>query len=158
MVSNGRKKKSSSKRENSLTKDTIDKLLSAAVKARKNAYAPYSSYKVGAAVLTEDGKIFIGSNVENAVYGATVCAERNAVFKAVNEGYRSIKAVAVVAKPMKDNELVKPCGICRQVLSEFGDDIIILLSDTNATHIEKINLKKLFPDPFKLDKKRNVND
>ena len=92
------------------------KLLAAALAARENAYAPYSKFKVGAAVETADGHIFTGCNVENASYGLTCCAERNAVFAAIGSGARSFKALCVVADT---EEPVAPCGACRQVLAEF---------------------------------------
>ena len=95
----------------------FSQLINAARQALENAYSPYSGYKVGAALLTCDGKIFTGCNIENGSYGATNCAERTAVFKAVSEGKRRFSALAIAAE---DGESVAfPCGICRQVLSEF---------------------------------------
>lgn len=133
-----------------LSKNTVNKLFIEAKKARENAYSPYSKFKVGSAVLTGDNKIFSGSNVENSVYGATVCAERIAIFKAVNEGYRKINAISIVANKMDGKNFTKPCGICRQVLSEFGDDIKIYLSDSTLSVREIINLIDIFPEPFHL--------
>ena len=94
-------------------------LLEKAYEGRKNAYAPYSKFKVGAAVLMENGKIYTGCNIENASYGATNCAERTAIFKAISEGNRKICAIAIVGA---DDEYTYPCGICRQVIAEFADE------------------------------------
>lgn len=96
-----------------------EKLINSAIEAREKAYAPYSNFKVGAAVLCDEDKIFSGCNVENASYGATNCAERTAIFKAVSEGYTKIKAIALIGDP---NGFTYPCGICRQVISEFAEN------------------------------------
>ena len=130
---------------NKLSKD--DKLLIAeALKVRKNAYAPYSKFKVGAALLGRSGKIYAGCNVENATYGATICAERSAVSKAVTDGERSFKKIAVVAD-MK--EPCPPCGICRQILFEFSPNMkVIMVNLKGKTKI--IELKKLLPSAFRL--------
>jgi len=122
-----------------------EKLIELAKNASNKAYAPYSKYNVGAALLTEDGKIFTGCNVENASYGLTICAERVAVFKAVSEGYKKFKAIAIFAK----GALPYPCGACRQVLAEFDDgemDVII----SNGESIKKFKLKDLLPFSFSL--------
>ena len=97
-----------------------EELIREAFKAMKNAYAPYSNYHVGAAVLTDDGKVFLGANIENASYGATNCAERSAVFSAYSNGYHKdrIKALAIVSD---GDRIAAPCGICRQVLCELLD-------------------------------------
>jgi cytidine deaminase len=122
------------------------KLIEEAHKAREHAYAPYSKFKVGAAVLTNNGNIFTGSNIENASYGATICAERVAAYKAVSAGQRDIIAVAVIADL---KEPVPPCGICRQVLVEFGPDAeIIMLNLQGQERSEKIS--KLLPYAFSL--------
>ena len=97
-------------------------LISAATAARLEAYAPYSNFKVGAALLAKDGRVFTGCNVENLSYGLTICAERNAIFAAVAAGVREFEAIAVVADT---RESVSPCGACRQVMAEFGDFKII---------------------------------
>ena len=102
-----------------------DKLVSLAAEARKKAYAPYSNFAVGAALLAKSGRVYTGCNVENVSYGLTVCAERVAVFKAVSEGEREFEAIAVVTE-----NGVTPCGACRQVLIEFGDDIQVIVADT----------------------------
>lgn len=102
------------------------RLLAAAAEARENAFAPYSHFKVGAAVETEDGRIFSGCNVESASYGLTICAERVAIFSAVAAGYRRIQRIAVIADT---NELTAPCGACRQIIWEFGGDIEVDLAN-----------------------------
>ena len=98
------------------------KLISAATTARLFAYAPYSNFQVGAALLTKDGRVFTGCNVENLSYGLTICAERSALFAAVTAGVREFEAIAIVADTC---EPVSPCGACRQVMAEFGDFKII---------------------------------
>jgi len=121
-------------------------LIERARKARENAYAPYSKFKVGAAILTEDGEVYTGVNVENASFGLTVCAERVALFKAVSDGKRSFKAIAVVADT---EEPVPPCGACRQVLSEFGDMKVIMANLKGDVKIAR--LRDLLPDSFKFE-------
>ncbi|OQX56957.1 MAG: cytidine deaminase [Thermotoga sp. 4484_232] len=121
-------------------------LIERARKARENAYAPYSKFKVGAAILTEDGEVYTGVNVENASFGLTVCAERVALFKAVSDGKRSFKAIAVVAD---SEEPVPPCGACRQVLSEFGDMKVIMANLKGDVKIAR--LRDLLPDSFKFE-------
>lgn len=120
-------------------------LISAAKEARENAYVPYSNFKVGAAVLTDDGEIYKGCNIENASYGATNCAERTAIFKAVSEGHRTIKAIAVIGS---DENLTYPCGICRQVIAEFAsEDIkIIIAKDENEFIIR--SMEDILPGAF----------
>ena len=122
----------------------MNKLLEAALEARKNAHAPFSHFQVGAAIESADGRIFTGCNVENATYGLTVCAERVAVFKAISEGARKFTRIAVAA----DTEtLTPPCGACRQILWEFcGDAELTLVNLQGKT--ETFRLKDLFPRPF----------
>lgn len=109
------------------------------------AYAPYSRFKVGAALLTKTGEVFTGVNVENASFGATICAERTAFVKAVSEGFREFDAIAVVSS---DGEAY-PCGICRQFMFEFGDDLkVITGEDEDHLHIREI--KELLPEGFRL--------
>jgi cytidine deaminase len=121
-----------------------DALIAAALKVRENAFAPYSKFKVGAALEDSDGRIHTGCNVENATYGLTVCAERVAVFKAISEGVRKFRRVAVAADT---DVLTPPCGACRQILWEFcGDVEIILVNPRGKT--ETYQLKELFPKPF----------
>jgi cytidine deaminase len=115
----------------------------AASETRQHAYAPYSNYPVGAALLTTSGRIFTGVNVENAVYSATICAERAAVFKAVSEGERDFQAVAVVT-----NNGGSPCGSCRQVLVEFGLDTVVLIADGEGNLIDETTVAGLLPNAF----------
>ena len=124
-----------------------DALIVEAKKARENAYARFSNFKVGAALLTNDGKIFSGCNVENSSYGLTNCAERTAVFKAVSEGYTKFKAIAVYAD---SNPPATPCGACRQVLFEFNPDLEILCSNSMGIS-EKFKLSELLPEGFRLE-------
>ena len=121
-----------------------DALIAAALAARENAFAPYSKFKVGAAIEDGDGRIHTGCNVENATYGLTLCAERVAIFKAISEGVRKFRRVAVAADT---DVLTPPCGACRQILWEFcGDVDIILVNPRGQT--ETYRLKELFPKPF----------
>ena len=119
-----------------------DELVRAARAAREKAYAPYSNYKVGAALLTEDGSIFTGCNVENASYPAGICAERTAIAKAVSEGHRQFVAIAVATI----NGGV-PCGICRQVMNEFAADLLVILADETGIASEA-TLRELLPRAF----------
>jgi len=121
------------------------KLSKFAIDARENAYVPYSKFKVGAAVITEDGTIYTGCNIENASYGATNCAERTAIFKAVSEGHKKIKAIAVVGD-MSTNTY--PCGICRQVIVEFAtEDIQIILVKNEEEYVVK-TMEEILPGAF----------
>ena len=122
----------------------MDPLVEAALDARENAHAPFSHFKVGAALEDESGRIHTGCNVENATYGLTVCAERVAIFKAISEGARGFTRVAVVADT--DN-LTPPCGACRQILWEFCGDVEIVLSNL-AGKTETLRLGTLFPRAF----------
>lgn len=117
-------------------------LIQAAIEARERAYAPYSNYLVGAAILVDDGRIFTGVNVENASYGLTICAERTAVFKAVSEGYQKIHAVVVATE-----NAGSPCGACRQVLAEFAGDVPVWLVNDSGNGRET-TLYTLLPDHF----------
>lgn len=128
-----------------MTSELLERLVDAARRARENAYAPYSEYRVGAALATEDGTIFSGCNVENASYGATICAERGAIARMVASGGSSpIACVIVTAGPNP----AAPCGICRQVLAEFAKDIPIVLVGDDA-RIET-TLAELLPMRFEL--------
>lgn len=124
-------------------------LLEAAAEAATHAHAPYSRYRVGAALLTESGDLFCGCNVENASYGLTVCAERTAVFSAVAEGHRRFRALAVVAV---GEQIPYPCGACRQVLSEFCDaDLPVLVARAEFLDVpEELSLGELLPKSFEL--------
>lgn len=122
----------------------MNNLLEAALAARERAHAPFSNFKVGAALEDDQGRIFTGCNVENATYGLTICAERVALFKAISEGARSFKRIAVAA----DSEvLTPPCGACRQILWEFCGDVEIILTNLSGKN-ETLKLKDLFPRPF----------
>jgi cytidine deaminase len=127
-------------------------LISYAKKAMGNAYAPYSGFSVGAALLTTEGEVFTGCNVENASFGATICAERCAMIKAVSEGYTSFEKIAIVSS---SNNITYPCGVCRQFLSEFMDeDSTIVLIDDND-EIKEYSLGCLIPFAFNLSKDDN---
>lgn len=125
--------------------DENKQLYEMAVKAKEYAYAPYSGFKVGAAVLTSDGMVFLGNNIENASYGATVCAERVAIFKAVSEAKKNIVKLAIASDT---NDFTMPCGICRQVISEFMPDGEIILGSENEIKVCKVS--ELLPYAFKL--------
>ena len=118
-------------------------LVERALQARGWAYAPYSDYQVGAALLTESGKIYDGVNVESAAYPTSICAERVAVFKAVSEGERHFQAVAVVTENGGF-----PCGACRQVMAEFGLSTLVLIGDLNGIIIHETTVGDLLPGAF----------
>jgi cytidine deaminase len=121
-----------------------DLLIEAAKQARENAHAPYSNFRVGAALRSTSGRIFGGCNVENATYGLTMCAERVAIFKAVSEGERGFSAISVVT----DTEvLTPPCGACRQLIWEFCGDIPVNMSNLKG-QMEVVQMRELFPRPF----------
>jgi len=124
-------------------------LIEAAIKARENAYVPYSDFKVGAAVLMEDDSIVSGCNIENASYGATNCAERTAIFTAIAGGHKRIKAVAVIGD---EHNYTYPCGICRQVIVEFAAnrDIPILIVKNQKDYLVK-SLEEILPGAFTKD-------
>ena len=122
-----------------------EKLLQAAMAARENAYAPYSRFLVGAAVLAEDGKIYSGCNVENASYGLTCCAERNAIFAAIAAGNRQLQALCVVGNTA---EPISPCGACRQVMAEFKLPVIYLANMEGR--VKRTTLAELLPYGFTL--------
>ena len=137
--------------ENEAMEEKIRKtLIQAALDARKTAYTPYSHFQVGAALLTEEGDIFIGGNIENASYGATNCAERTAVFKAVSEGRRAFKAIAIAGgmEGEAPSDYAYPCGICRQVMSEFaGADFSVIIAKSISDYKE-YKLCELLPCSF----------
>lgn len=118
-------------------------LIELAIQVRQHAYAPYSHYPVGAALLGESGEIYTGVNVENAAYPTTICAERAAVFQAVARGERKFRAIAVVTENGGS-----PCGSCRQVLAEFGLDTLVLIADTQGKLLLEASLKELLPYSF----------
>lgn len=125
---------------------TNKELLSIADKAMENAYAPYSKFHVGAALLCKGGTVFTGCNIENATYGATNCAERTAIFKAVSEGQRDFEAIAIVSSGGGETF---PCGICRQVMAEFAPEIKVVLRD-EADNEHIYPLVELLPKSFSL--------
>ena len=127
-------------------------LMALAVKARENAYAPYSDFRVGAALLTESGRVYMGCNIENASYTPTVCAERNAIFTAVHCGEREFEAIAIVGGHRGDVKgVTAPCGVCRQVMSEFcSPDFKVILVTSRDGDFEETTLGELLPYMFKL--------
>lgn len=132
-----------------MTKEAIKDLIVAAMDARNNSYCPYSGYAVGAALLTSE-RIYKGCNIENSSYGATNCAERTAIFKAVSEGIKDFKAIAVVGAPKGEEirDYAFPCGICRQVMAEFCDmdfNVIVAISIDNY---KIYKLSELLPEAF----------
>jgi cytidine deaminase len=123
---------------------SIDRLIAAATAARENAHAPFSHFKVGAAVEDSDGHMHTGCNIENATYGLTLCAERVAVFKAVSEGIKQFTRVAVVTST---GILTPPCGACRQILWEFCGDAELVLANLDGKR-ETMRISDIFPRPF----------
>jgi cytidine deaminase len=126
-----------------ITDETRNNLIQSALEARQWAYAPYSHYKVGAALLTASGRVYDGVNVENAAYPNGICAERVAVFKAVSEGEREFSAIAVVT-----SNGGSPCGACRQVLSEFGLDTLVYLANEEGEIRQETTVAELLPGAF----------
>ncbi|UCC86716.1 MAG: cytidine deaminase [Anaerolineales bacterium] len=122
-----------------------DELVASATGARERSYAPYSNFKVGAALLGKSGRIYIGCNVENAAYGPSMCAERTAIFKAVSEGERDFEAIAAVSEGG-----ASPCGTCRQVMMEFAPDMTVIIADTQG-HTRLTIVRDLLPDGFTSD-------
>lgn len=124
--------------------EQVDALMGAAREVRERAYAPYSRFLVGAAVLGDDGSVTPGANVENASYGLGMCAERSAVFRAVSEGVEALSAVAVIGS---NPQPAWPCGACRQVLWEFGPEMIVVSEGLDGTR-EEVRLADLLPKAF----------
>lgn len=122
----------------------FDLLLQRARETREKAYAPFSGFSVGAALLGKSGKIYTGCNVENSSYGLTICAERVALFKAISEGEKAFDTLAVIADTAKP---VPPCGACMQVLAEFNPDLTVIMANTKGMKKTE-RLSKLFPEPF----------
>ena len=121
-----------------------DKLIAAAKQVRENAHAPYSNFRVGAALRAKSGQVYTGCNVENSTYGLTVCAERVAIFKAISEGERGFDAIAVVADTPNPTP---PCGACRQLIWEFCGDVDIILSNLKG-QVEVVRTSAILPRPF----------
>ncbi|MGV8145629.1 MAG: cytidine deaminase [Alkaliphilus sp.] len=130
------------------------KLINLAIEARKKAYVPYSNFPVGAAVLMGSGKVYTGCNIESASYGATNCAERTAIFKAISEGERRIVTIAIVGDL---NTITYPCGICRQVFLEFARDMKIIVA-TSKTNYKEYTLEEIIPFSFTPDDLNNSNN
>lgn len=126
-----------------LTEEKRQELIEKALEVRQNAYAPYSNYQVGAALLSKSGKIFTGVNVENAAYPDSICAERSAIFSAVSAGERDFEAIAVATRNGGT-----PCGSCRQVMSEFGLDIEVFLVDEKGNLVLHSTVEDLLPGAF----------
>lgn len=131
---------------------TNQELIKSAVEARKNAYAPYSHFYVGAAIETEEGGVYTGCNIENAAYGPSNCAERTAIFKAVSEGHRKFRKIAIIGGHEAGDQVAgfaTPCGVCRQVMMEFCEpshfEIVVAKS---VEEFETYTLQKLFPEGF----------
>lgn len=137
--------------EHVIDKEMVEHLIEKAMQARELSYSPYSGYQVGAALLTEDGKIFTGCNIENAAYSPTNCAERTAFFKAVSEGERDFRAIAIVGGP-RDEEITQyayPCGVCRQVMMEFCDPKTFrIIVAKSKSEYEIRTLQEFLPNGF----------
>lgn len=129
-----------------LTEDR--RLINRAILAKDTAYVPYSNFRVGAALIDDMGREYSGCNVENASYGATCCAERTAIFKAVSEGSKKIRKMAVVCD---QDDFCRPCGICRQVMAEFASEDFVLLSAKPDGEFEEFTMEMLLPSSFRLD-------
>lgn len=129
-----------------ITQTQRNELVARALDARRHAYAPYSKYAVGAALLADTGKIYSGANVENAAYPTGMCAERVALFHAVSEGERRFSAIAVVTQ-----NAGMPCGACRQALSEFGLETLVLIADASGKVTSETPLAALLPQAFRPD-------
>lgn len=127
---------------------TDRELVHIAKEARENAYAPYSSFKVGAAILCEDGAVYTGSNIENASYGATICAERTAAVTAVHAGNAKFRKIAIVGN---GQDFCVPCGICRQFLSEFSRELIFLCANEEGA-FRILTFEEMLPNAFSLRK------
>lgn len=130
---------------------TEKELCALAVKAMENSYSPYSGFRVGAALLTSDGKVYTGCNIENSAFSPTVCAERTAIFKAVSEGERDFAAIAIAGgKDEKIEGVCPPCGVCRQVMAEFCKPDFSVLFVTGEDTFEKHSLSEILPFAFKI--------
>lgn len=133
--------------------EIFEKALSSALEVRKNAYAPYSNFAVGAAIVTTDGTIFTGVNVENSSFGATNCAERTALFSAITAGQRDFEAIVIASN--LNGKAVFPCGICRQVLADFNPEMRVILVNSDTKMIEQdLLLSDIFPGVFEFGKNK----
>ena len=149
MSPKGAKRKTASKRR-AAPKGSDRDLLAMADAARENAYARFSKFKVGAAIVASDGRVFTGCNVENSSYGLSICAERNAVWKAVSEGVRSFDRIAISA-----DEGASPCGACRQVLFEFAPNDLWVLWRAKGGRVVRKRLSRLLPDGFLFQRRKS---
>lgn len=122
-----------------------EELIAKAIEAKKNSYAPYSNFHVGAAVLTKSGKAYTGCNIENVSFGATNCAERTAIFKAVSEGETEFESIAIVGE---NGDYLPPCGVCLQVMAEFGSYTMKIIMANSTNDYKLINLGELLPKAF----------
>ena len=135
----------------------VNEMIRSAIEARKKAYAPYSGYMVGAAVLTNELRIYTGCNIENASYTPSICAERTAISKAVSEGWRRLKAIAIVGSPKGDtiSQYAFPCGVCRQVMREFADpEEFVVITARSEQDYKLYRLYELLPESFGPDNLR----
>lgn len=133
--------------------EIFEKALSSALEVRKNAYAPFSNFAVGAAIVTTDGTIFTGVNVENSSFGATNCAERTALFSAITAGHRDFEAIVIASN--LNGKAVFPCGICRQVLADFNPKMRVILVNSDTKQIEQeLILSDIFPGIFEFGKEQ----
>ncbi|XP_012295162.1 cytidine deaminase isoform X1 [Aotus nancymaae] len=128
-----------------LKPECVQRLLVCSQEAKKSAYCPYSHFPVGAALLTQDGRIFQGCNIENACYPLGICAERTAIQKAISEGYKDFRAIAI-ASDMQD-DFISPCGACRQVMREFGTNWAVYMTKPDGTYIV-MTVQELLPSSF----------
>lgn len=136
-----------------MNKKTLEKAVKSALEVRKNAYAPYSNFAVGAAIVTTDGTIFTGVNVENSSFGATNCAERTALFSAITAGHRDFEAIVIASN--LNGKAVFPCGICRQVLADFNPKMRVVLINSETKEIERdLLLSDIFPGIFEFGKEQ----
>jgi cytidine deaminase len=133
----------------SLEEGVAERLLASARAVRANAYAPYSNFQVGAALLADDGRVFTGVNVENASYGLTTCAERTAMSTAVAQGARAFRAIAVVGP--EDDVACPPCGSCRQILHELGREMVVVMASEGGRPLER-KLSDLLPGAFGVER------
>jgi len=136
-----------------MNKKTLEKAVKSALEVRKNAYAPFSKFAVGAAIITKDGSIFTGVNVENSSFGATNCAERTALFSAITAGHRDFEAIVIASN--LNGKAVFPCGICRQVLADFNPKMRVILVNSDTKQIEQeLILSDIFPGVFEFGKEQ----
>lgn len=136
-----------------MNKKTLEKAVASALEVRKNAYAPFSNFAVGAAIITKDGSIFTGVNVENSSFGATNCAERTALFSAITAGQRDFEAIVIAS--VLNGKAVFPCGICRQALADFNPKMRVVLVNSDTKQIEQdLLLSDIFPGVFEFGKEQ----